>query len=126
MTADLLINVTLESAASDLNRVSDWLTAEVERLNEYLKKLNLGVEAWELLEEQDQRVGYGKMGNWGILIRQGESCWPFSDAPRFLRVLAVPKLPCLLIALTARAAAQAEEIRKAAEKARQLAEEGTR
>jgi hypothetical protein len=87
-------------------------------LDSALRRLNLGVPAWVDLSSGgegvywwDRGVGYTKLKDrWGIALRtregndaapedDSEELWPFSEAPRWMRIEAVGKLPDLLDAL---------------------------
>jgi hypothetical protein len=50
-----------------------------------------------------------------------DKIWPFNEAPRYLRVKAVDKLPDLIEAMVAATDATAERLRKKVEPARELA-----
>lgn len=103
----------LSKTASSLNVASDRLNQAVEKLNESLRKLNLGVSSWvsfcvweEGPDSEVHEIGYGKInGNWGIGIKRtiedqtqpeayrvDESQWVFSEAPRDMRIQAIPYL----------------------------------
>jgi uncharacterized FlaG/YvyC family protein len=103
----------LSKTAISLNAASDRLNQAIEKLNESLKKLNLGISSWVsfyVLEEgpfsEVHEIGYGKInGTWGVGIKktiedqtqpQGyqidETEWQFSEAPRDMRIQAIPHL----------------------------------
>jgi len=111
----------LSSAAKNLNNVSDELGRAITAIDYILQRLNLGVPTWVKIhggEDQytgmeywSRDVGYAKIGNrWGIALctRKGDhnnpdeeefDSWLFNDAPRWLRVEGVEKIPDLLEAL---------------------------
>jgi uncharacterized phage infection (PIP) family protein YhgE len=107
----------LSHAAVDLNSASDQLAKPIKVWEEALKKLNLGVPAWVETstggEEPywwDRGVGYTRLKDaWGIALRtrsgdirsdeDNAELWPFNDAPRWLRIEGIGKLPDLLAAL---------------------------
>ena len=103
----------LSKTANSLNAASDRLNQAIDKLNESLKKLNLGISSWVsfyVWEEgplsEVHEIGYGKVnGNWGIGIKrtiedqaQHEGYqtdvteWQFSEAPRDMRIQAIPYL----------------------------------
>jgi hypothetical protein len=106
----------LSNSSSVLNTASDQLNASVSALEVSLKKLGLGISSWVPFEKwasQDglkyrvKDIGYAKVnGKWGLAIksRSGHEIsdedeveiWPFNEAPRQLRVLAVKSIPALL------------------------------
>jgi hypothetical protein len=103
----------LSKTANSLNTASDLLNQAIEQLNESLKKLNLGISSWVSFYVYDDgpfsevhEIGYGKInGKWGIAIKKtfedltrpegfqvDESEWQFSEAPRDMRIQAIPHL----------------------------------
>jgi|NGEPerStandDraft_6_1074524.scaffolds.fasta_scaffold21292_4 methyl-accepting chemotaxis protein len=103
----------LSKTAISLNKASDRLNQAINQLNESLKKLNLGISSWVRFYVYEEgplsdlhEIGYGKVnGNWGIAIRrifedlnkpseyQTEITeWQFSEAPRDMRIDAIPYL----------------------------------
>ena len=103
----------LSKTAISLNKASDRLNQAINQLNESLKKLNLGVSSWVTFFSDDEgpfsdwhEIGYGKVnGKWGIAIiksfedltaREGNQLetteWQFSEAPREMRIQAIPFL----------------------------------
>jgi hypothetical protein len=114
----------LSGLSTELSIRSDQLTQEVGRIDTTLAKLHLGVEARVLIDSESE-LFYGKIGKWGIHISRISSpgvwteSWLFADAPRQLRIMAVPKIPLLLEALTL----EAENLLKKVEHARSLAQE---
>jgi prefoldin subunit 5 len=123
----------LSSVASELNSASDELVATISELNEALKALNLGISAWvELASGGDdggnywwtRDLGYAKLRNeWGIALRKvsGDTGneqnevkeeWTFAEAPRWMRIDAVSRIPDLLEKLTKEAEGAAKKIRK--------------
>lgn len=113
----------LTLAAVNLNTASDELGKAVSVLDAALKKLNLGVSAWVQLCGNDndrdnnwwsRDIGYTKIRDeWGIALKNAhgnhrfpeedfDEEWLFSDAPRWMRIEAVGKIPDLLEALLKR------------------------
>jgi len=109
----------LVRAAEELNAASDQLGKPISIWEAILRKLNLGISAWVEISGNDEgyywwdrSVGYTKLKDtWGIAVRKRngtgsgdpneveEETWAFSEAPRWMRIEAVGKLPDLLEAL---------------------------
>jgi hypothetical protein len=107
----------LVTSAQALNAKSDELTKVVGVLDAALKRLNLGITAWERIQGSDndgsgdywsEDVGYAKVdSHWGIALRERSGNhsdpedreseqWLFNDAPRPLRISAIDALPALI------------------------------
>src|SRR5882757_1812590 len=104
--------------ATDLNNASDELGKSISSIETVLQSLNIGIATWIVMySEHDHRessnyhqrhIGYSKVGNrWGISLRsihgnsdqpgeESEECWLFNDAPRWLRLEGIGKIPDLL------------------------------
>jgi len=112
----------LSSSAKALNKTSDELAASVAELDAALQKLNLGISRWIEIQEEIKNnqfatryVGYDRVnGKWGIAIRSSirktkpsepieSSSWLYNDSPRWLRTLAIDRIPDLLDGLIAEA-----------------------
>ena len=112
----------LSSSAKALNKSSDELAGSVAELDAALQKLNLGISRWIEIHEETKNnqfvtryVGYDRVNNkWGISIRSfvrkakpsepiESSYWLFNESPRWLRTLAIDKIPDLLDGLAAEA-----------------------
>src|SRR5262249_20062354 len=99
---------------------SDDLTKHVSFIEEVINKLNLGIKAHVVATQSSNfdesethyvRLAYGKFGRkWGLIIEEFTDqqnwpdyvdfeTWPFHEAPRELRIIAVDKIPDLLEAL---------------------------
>ena len=127
----------LVASAAELNAVSDQLAKPISAIEAALKRLNLGVTAWItfqsiLHDSEDYRdnheyheiccIGYAKISQrWGLAISHattvdGEAVkqeeWPFSDAPRALRLEALEKLPELLEKLAESSSETATTLKK--------------
>lgn len=108
----------LSSAATSLNTASDELARAMALWDDALMKLNLGVSSWVQLSGSDddgywwsRELGYSKVKEkWGLSLRtssghhanpddDSETAWLLNEAPRWLRIDAVAKLPDLLDAL---------------------------
>ncbi|MBI4443761.1 MAG: hypothetical protein HY649_10345 [Acidobacteria bacterium] len=131
----------LSQAATNIKAASDELGKAISALDAALKKLNLGISAWvELSGNEDdwgdywsRDIGYTKIGKqWGIALRtvsgnvtdpdheDGET-WLFNEAPRWIRIEAVGKIPDLLEALVKRTEETTEKIKKKTTQAFELA-----
>jgi hypothetical protein len=132
----------LSIAATSLNSASDELGQVIGVLDAALKKLNLGVSAWvNLASNRDEngnywsrKLGYGKAaGKWGIALNttagnydypdeENSESWLFNEAPRWMRVEAVGKIPDLLEALLKQTEDTTKTIKKKTEQALELAQ----
>ncbi len=120
----------LAEVASKLNNVSDEMGGSISRLDEALKILNLGIEAWYTYDTSDDeyfwsesKIGYAKIGSkWGIALNKASgfhhepeetdsSKWLFNDAPRGLRLDAISHIPKLIDALIAQTESTIENVR---------------
>jgi hypothetical protein len=132
----------LSETASSLNSASNELTKVVGRLDEALKKLNVGLSAWVTFEDRlphedlqydcDQ-IGYCKVeGKWGISIRHiwgderwdtknEDGPWLFNDAPREMRLRSVDEIPQLIESLSTKAANTAKKIQEKTKEVGELA-----
>jgi hypothetical protein len=101
------------TSSKTLNTASDELGVSISTLDKVLQKLNLGIPSWVRISGEDEDngpydlklIGYAKVGNvWGIALRtmnghnhypedHHEETWLFNDAPRSLRIEALPRLP---------------------------------
>jgi hypothetical protein len=132
---------SLSHAATDLNAASDELAKPIRVYEGALKKLNLGLSAWVDISSGDQdalwwdrSVGYTKFKDgWAIALRtrkgdyrypegDSEELWPFIDAPRWMRIEAVNKLPDLLEALLKQAEETTKKIKAKIAQASEIAE----
>ena len=134
----------LTVAAKDLNKVSDELGKAISSIDSILQRLNLGVPTWTQIQGGEdphsgmvywsRDVGYAKIGNrWGIALctREGdysspdeERCesWLFNDAPRWLRVEGIEKIPDLLEELIKNMEETTKKIKGKIDQAKQLAD----
>jgi hypothetical protein len=123
------------AAASTLNSATDQLGKSVGKLDAVLKRFSLGIPTWVTFSGSPgtdpsydhEDLGYAKIGGrWGIAIRtvsgdvradEGDKVeqYPFNDAPRLLRVQAIPRIPELLTALLENAAKMSAELAAKAE-----------
>lgn len=134
---------TLIGSAKSINDASGELAKPIASLEKSLKRLNLGVACWTTISEdaiewpyfRNRQVGYAysrERGGWCLAIRaiegrEGmpeldfEKTWPFSDAPRHLRIKAVDKLPELIEALVKTTDATTSRLKKKVAPAQELA-----
>jgi len=109
----------LSLTATTLNSASDDLGAATSVLDAALQRLNLGITAWVTLSGNNEpdgewwsrEIGYTRVADkWGIALKTASGnygCsdhdsvekWLFNDAPRWMRIEAVGKIPDLLEAL---------------------------
>jgi hypothetical protein len=130
----------LSVVASDLNNASDELGRAISAIDVVLQSLNIGVPTWTTIiggdDERDywrRELGYAKLGNrWGVALQtvhgdhafpedERSECWFFNDAPRWLRIEGVAKIPDLLDALITRTEEATKKIRTKTAEAKELA-----
>ncbi|SRR6266852_1628807 len=131
----------LSSAAKDLNKASDNLGLAINAIDAALQKLNLGVPTWVGIHGSEDPysgywshdIGYARVGKkWGIALctREGDynfpeeetrEEWLFNDAPRWLRVEGIAKIPDLLEALVKRTKETTDKIKGKTAEANNLA-----
>jgi hypothetical protein len=133
----------LSLVANDLNKASDELGQAISAIDKVLQSLNIGIPTWVKIhggedpythmEYWSRDVGYAKIGNrWGIALctREGDytnpdeersESWLFNDAPRWLRVDGVEKIPDLLEALIKNTEETTKKIRSKTAEAKNLA-----
>ena len=131
----------LSLAATSLNSASDDLGQAMSVLDAALKRLNLGISAWVTLSGNEDQcgewwsrdIGYTKVGaEWGIALKtaRGNHAWPeqdseekwlFNDAPRWMRIEGVGKIPDLLEALIKQAEDTTTKIKDKREEVFELA-----
>ena len=133
----------LSTAAINLNQASDEFGRTISTLDEALLNLNLGVSAWVTIcgntvtngDYWSRDIGYAKVRTkWGIALRktsgnlnyEGENDdvdeqWLFNDAPRWMRVESIDKIPDLLQKLIKQADETTARIKKKMAEAKELA-----
>lgn len=132
----------LAVAAEALSQKSDEFSKHVGILDALLKRLNLGVTAWERIRGEDEDgfgnywsedVGYANVdGRWGIALREKSGNhhtdrpdeireWLFNDAPRPLRIGAIDQLPDLIDKLIVAAEKTTRKIHEKISQAQELA-----
>ena len=131
----------LASSAKKLNEVSGELAQPIASLERALHRLSIGVACWTRIAGHDdghdcwsQDVGYSMVnGEWRLAVRKVrgdgtdpasslEEVWPFNEAPLYLRIRAVDKLPDLLEAFVRATDAAASRLSKKVGPAQELAD----
>jgi hypothetical protein len=110
----------LAAVSNELNQSADQLAKAVASLEFRLQRIGVGVPAWHCIAGHDEGedywtrdVGYTQIGNeWKIAIRKtsghhqaeshSEQVWAFGNAPKWMAVEAVSKLPDLFDELVSR------------------------
>lgn len=132
----------LVEGAARLNKASDDLSEAIGPLDAAFSSLNLGVTTWhQYYDESDDSgafwryyVGYAKVdGKWGLALSEvsGDEAlppeenydkeWLFNDAPRDMRVDAIPHIPALLDAIVKQVNDTASDLEAKAAIARDVA-----
>jgi len=131
----------LAVAATNLNAISDALGTVVAELDAALKKLSLGIPCWVYVCGSPSdgpfynyyQFGYDKVGGkWAIALRrvwgndheperEDSEEWAFNDAPRWLRIDAIDKIPDLITELTKKANETTTQLGNKLPKAKELA-----
>ena len=124
---------SLAATAANLNEASKALSEVIDRIDAALQRLNLGVTAWVKVRGGDnadkggshfwcERLGYSRIGRkWGLTLRkmkgdeleyglEEDEEWPFNEAPRFLRIRAITKIPDLIKELDLEAKKVTEQV----------------
>jgi hypothetical protein len=125
----------LTTVAADLNAVSDELGKSIAEIDAALKRLNLGITTWVIIQGDNgdpsndnmsywsRDIGYARVdGKWGISLRtvdgfypdpDGEKIeeWRFNEAPRSLRLESIDRIPVLLETLCKDAVKTTKDIR---------------
>jgi hypothetical protein len=131
----------LRASAKEIKTVSDELSRSVADLERALRALDLRVGCWTLISEHNkygdefwrEYVGYREDNKqWRIVVQTShghdsqpdeadETTWGFDEAPQYLRVKAVDKLPELIEALVTTVDKTAERMKKKVPSAQELA-----
>jgi hypothetical protein len=131
----------LSTVAKDLNSASDELGKTITELDAALKQLNLGIGAWVVIVANtdehgnfwNRSIGYTRIGNqWGVALRETsgnenfedgfqEEAWLFNNAPRWLRIEGVAKIPELFEKLIQQADESTKRIKQKTAEAKELA-----
>jgi len=131
----------LAGISIDAKAAVDELCANIAPLEAALEKFNLGVSAWFTItgSERDdgsywsREIGYAQIGKkWGIALKRveghhaadydNEEIWLFKDAPKWLQIEGVTKIPDLFEALLTRAQDTIEKLKAKSQKAKELTE----
>ena len=135
---------SLTATAANLNEASKKLSAMINRIDDALQRLNLGVTAWVKVRGGDdpsngfywsEDLGYSRTGRkWGLVLKKGEGnyqdhpdsdnyeYWPFNEAPRSLRISATTKIPDLLMELDRQAKDMEKQVSESADETMPLVE----
>lgn len=108
----------LTGLAKQLNELSDEFGKPIDELDEYLKKLNLGLNCWTIISDPGSTtklsIGYTKLDRWGIALSRTENGvredWLYNNAPRWLRLRGIRFIPELFHALIKTAEAAIERV----------------
>lgn len=129
----------LSTASKDLEIVANQLSGYICSIERILEHLNLRVPAWyEMAGRKDgdyywsRDVGYAEIDHkWRIAIRTTEGwhgsdqhsqeCWVFNDAPRWMCIDAISKLPDLIDDLTKKTVDTTAKLRKKTVEAAEIA-----
>jgi hypothetical protein len=130
----------LATVSTDLNSAANELNKAIANLDEALRTLNLGVSAWhQVAGDEDPQdgsywsrdIGYARVRNkWCIAIRRtwgnysyedhNDEEWPFAEAPRWMCIESVGKLPELFEDLIKRTEEATEKIRARTSEAKEF------
>lgn len=120
-----------------LMEATNELQLQMDRIEEILKLIGLGVPAWVPLDfseynrnEVEYKFGYSKFaGKWQLLISCREldtgklvQLWPLSESPRLARIQAAIQIPALFDALLLRANTTVELLVKRTEQVKNIVE----
>lgn len=131
----------LSVVSTDLNSAADEFSKTISALDEALKSLRLGVSAWhQVAGNEDEQyggfwtrdIGYAQVkGKWGIAIRKTwgnnfhddykEEVWLFADAPRWMCIESIGRLPDLFDDLIKRTEETTKKLKAKTNLARELA-----
>jgi methyl-accepting chemotaxis protein len=132
----------LQTSAKHFQPVTSALSRSVQQVEQILAVLNLRVACWTEISESvlngghttySEYVGYIEHGNrWQIVLstdKRGyddpepydEKIWSFNEAPQYLRIKAVDKLPALIDSLAATVDKTAERMAKKLDAAQEIA-----
>ncbi|MGC9952228.1 MAG: hypothetical protein ABSF64_38285 [Bryobacteraceae bacterium] len=130
----------LAAVSTDLNDAAKELGRSIGSLEAALRSLNLGVSAWYAIADGgdddgsywSRDIGYTRIGEqWRIALRtvsgnhqvhqHHEQVWAFNDAPRWMCVESVGKLPDLFDRLISQSVDTTEKIKARTIEAEELA-----
>lgn len=87
----------LSESASALNKESDSINGIIERFQEKLVALNVGIEVSVKLEKDLGTLSWWKMGDtWQVTMLWGTVHIPLLEQPREVRIAALKKFPDLV------------------------------
>lgn len=117
-----------------LNRQSDLMAAQFDRIDDVIKSLNIGVATWieySITGNGHRAIGYSRLkGKWGVTLRKKENevveIWHVNDAPRYMRLEATAHVPGLFDALHAQVIDMTVKISKAGAALTEFADEITK
>jgi hypothetical protein len=129
----------LAGLAADIKAAGKELCDNIAPLETALAKFNLGVSAWFTITGSDhddgsywsREIGYAQIGKkWGIALRKTEGhqaadyekvdTWFFGDAPSWMQIESIPKIPDLLEALSKRVQETIGKLKEKAVQAKEL------
>ncbi len=130
----------LATVSQDLNTAFADFSETISAVEEALRKLKLGVSAWHQIaghEEPDggfwtRDIGFAQVRNkWGIALRRtwgnynideyAEEVWLFTDAPRWICIESIGKLPDLFDDLIKRTEETTTKIKAKTSEAKEFA-----
>jgi prefoldin subunit 5 len=132
----------LAVVSDELNSAADELGKTISTVEDALSTLKIGVSAWHKIAGGDdprsgsywrREIGYSKIGdNWCIAVRRvwgneyddegpSDETWKFTDAPRWLCIEAVSKIPDLLDELIDRSQKTTANLKTKTAEAQELA-----
>jgi hypothetical protein len=109
---------------------TDLFMEQIRIFESMLNQLQLGLQCWidirndgeKKAELPIRKVGYGKLKKWGLVIAEGDNYWPIEEAPKFLRIAAVPFLPELVKQMRNATVKHISKLGKVTEEVKQLNE----
>jgi len=130
----------LSNRAPEISSAAEELRNSIAPLGAFLRKLDLGVSAWHEFaghEDEDghfwgRDIGYTQVGKrWGIALRRRtghnhfdhyeEEVWLFEEAPRWMQIESVNKIPELFEELIKRTDDTIKKLHAKASEAKDLA-----
>jgi hypothetical protein len=127
--------------SADVKSAADELCENIAPLDAALAQFDLGVSAWyEIAGNQredgscwSREIGYAKVGKkWGICLKKAEGhvaaeygneeVWLFKDAPRWMQIESVTKIPDLFETLIKRADDTVKKLKAKSRQAEELAD----
>lgn len=127
MTREKIISETVATALAasiELNKATDRLNDAIRGAEHVIAELKLGVVVAVDLEANGWTLEFAKWDkNWRLLFVVGEEEQLLTSAPREARLLAVTKLPDLVLALKGALTAELTRVRAATEAAERFVED---